>query len=143
MSKELHNKIISKLERLDEYFGYLKDIQKVNKKSFLTDYHFYGLAERYLQLAIEVIIDIGKLIIVSEDLKRPEDNGDIISIMADNKILAKKSSEKLIGIVNFRNILVHDYEKIDREIVYKKLQKNLDDFSDFKKNIIKYLKKRY
>lgn len=143
MSKELHNKIISKLERLDEYFGYLKDIQKVNKKSFLTDYHFYGLAERYLQLAIEVIIDIGKLIIVSENLKRPEDNGDIISIMADNKILAKKSSEKLIGIVNFRNILVHDYEKIDREIVYKKLQKNLDDFSDFKKNIIKYLKKRY
>lgn len=143
MSKELHNKIISKLERLDEYFGYLKDIQKVNKKSFLTDYHFHGLAERYLQLAIEVIIDIGKLIIVSEDLKRPEDNGDIISIMADNKILAKKSSEKLIGIVNFRNILVHDYEKIDREIVYKKLQKNLDDFSGFKKNIIKYLKKRY
>lgn len=143
MSKELHNKIISKLERLDEYFGYLKDIQKVNKKSFLTDYHFYGLAERYLQLAIEVIIDIGKLIIVSEDLKRPEDNGDIISIMADNKILTKKSSEKLIGIVNFRNILVHDYEKIDREIVYKKLQKNLDDFSDFKKNIIKYLRKRY
>lgn len=143
MSKELHNKIISKLERLDEYFGYLKDIQKVNKKSFLTDYHFYGLAERYLQLAIEVIIDIGKLIIVSEDLKRPEDNGDIISIMADNKIITKKSSEKLIGIVNFRNILVHDYEKIDREIVYKKLQKNLDDFSDFKKNIVKYLKKRY
>lgn len=40
MSKELYNKIISKLERLDEYFGYLKDIQRVNKKSFLTDYHF-------------------------------------------------------------------------------------------------------
>lgn len=83
------------------------------------------------------------MIIVLKDLKRPEDNGDIISVLVGNKIISKKLSEKLIGIVNFRNILVHDYEKIDREIVYKKLQKNLDDFSDFKKNIVKYLKRRY
>lgn len=143
MSKAAYNKIIAKLERLDEYLGYLKDIQKVNKKSFLTDYHFYGLAERYLQLAIEIIIDTGKLIVVLENLKRPEDNGDIISVLADSKILSKKLREKLIGIVNFRNILVHDYEKIDREIVYLKLQKNLEDFLLFKKDIIKYMKKRY
>lgn len=94
-------------------------------------------------MEIEVVIDIGKMIIVLKDLKRPEDNGDIISVLVGNKIISKKLSEKLIGIVNFRNILVHDYEKIDREIVYKKLQKNLDDFSDFKKNIVKYLKRRY
>lgn len=143
MSKAAYNKIIAKLGRLDEYLGYLKDIQKVNKKSFLTDYHFYGLAERYLQLAIEIIIDTGKLIVVLENLKRPEDNGDIISVLADSKILSKKLREKLIGIVNFRNILVHDYEKIDREIVYLKLQKNLEDFLLFKKDIIKYMKKKY
>lgn len=143
MSKAAYNKIISKLERLDEYVEYLKDIQKVNKRSFLKDYHFYGLAERYLQLAIEIIVDIGKLIIVSENLKRPEDNGDIVSVLMDDKILSKKLGEKLVGIVNFRNILVHDYEKIDREIVYLKLQKNLGDFSLFKKDIIKYLKKKY
>lgn len=143
MSKAAYNKIIAKLERIDEYIEYLKDIQKVNKKSFLKDYHFYGLAERYLQLAIEIIIDIGKLIIVSENLKRPEDNGDIVSVLMDDKILSKKLGEKLVGIVNFRNILVHDYEKIDREIVYLKLQKNLGDFSLFKKDIIKYLKKKY
>lgn len=143
MSKALYNKIIIKLERLDEYVGYLKDIQKVNKKSFLSDYHFYGLAERYLQLTIEIVIDIGKLIIVSENLKRPEDNSDIISVLYDAKILSKGSGGKLVGIVNFRNILVHDYEKIDREIVYLKLQKNLGDFSLFKKDVVKYIKKNY
>lgn len=143
MSKAFYNKIIVKLERLDEYVRYLKDIQKVNKKSFLSDYHFYGLAERYLQLTIETVIDIGKLIIVSENLKRPEDNSDIISVLCGAKILSKSSGGKLIGIVNFRNILVHDYEKIDREIVYLKLQKNLGDFSLFKKDIVKHIKKNY
>ena len=74
MSKEAYNKVVSKLERLDEYLKILSDIQKVNKKSFIEDYHFYGLAERYLQLAIEVLLDIGKLIIISQNLRRPEDN---------------------------------------------------------------------
>lgn len=96
-----------------------------------------------MQLAIEIIIDTGKLIVVLENLKRPEYNGDIISVLANSKILSKKLREKLIGIVNFRNILVHDYEKINREIVYLKLQKNLEDFLLFKKDIIKYMKKRY
>lgn len=41
MSKIIYNKIISKLERLEEYLQYLKDVQKVNKKAFTSDYHFY------------------------------------------------------------------------------------------------------
>lgn len=34
MSKEAYNKIVAKLERMDEYLAYLKEIQKVNKKVF-------------------------------------------------------------------------------------------------------------
>ena len=59
MSKLTYNKIVAKLEQLDEYLKYLSEIQKVNKKTFLQDYHFYGTAERYLQVSIETIIDTG------------------------------------------------------------------------------------
>lgn len=140
MSKEAYNKIITKFQKLDEYLGYLKEIQKVNKNNFVRDYHFYGLAERYFQLSIEVLLDIGKLIIISKSLRRPEDNQDIFIVLYDGKIISEKLSEQLVGIANFRNILVHDYEKIDREIIFEKLQKNLDDFNDFKKEILFYFK---
>ena len=142
MSKETFNKIITKLQRLDEYIGYLSEIQKVNKKSFLSDYHFYGLAERYLQLAIEVLMDAGKLVIISKNLRRPEDNQDVFVVLREKKILSENLAERLVGIANFRNILVHDYEKIDREIVYQKLQKNLNDFKDFKTALLKFLKRK-
>lgn len=141
MSKRAYNKIISKLERLDEYLKFLKEIQKVNKKKFTEDFHFYGLAERYFQLSIEVVLDVGKLILVAKNLKRAEDNSDIFEILNSNKIIPGKLLKKLNGISAFRNILVHDYEKIDREIVYKKLQGNLKDFLEFKKEIVKFLKK--
>lgn len=141
MSKLIYNKIIAKLARMDEYAHYLSDIQKVNRRAFLADYHFYGLAERYLQLAIEVLLDIGKLIILAENLRKPDDNQDIFNVLYENKIISEKLLDRLVGIANFRNILVHDYEKIDREIVYSKLQKNLHDFTAFKKEILKRLKK--
>ena len=141
MSKEAYNKIISKLQKLDEYIKYLKEVQKINKNQFVEDYHFFGLAERYLQLSIEILLDVGKLLIVIKGLKRPEENQEIFSALCDEKIISEKLADNLMGIANFRNILVHDYEKIDREIVYEKLRNNLDDFENFKKEIVGYVNK--
>ena len=141
MSKEAYNKIISKLQKLDEYIKYLKEVQKINKNQFVEDYHFFGLAERYLQLSIEILLDVGKLLIVIKGLKRPEENQEIFSALRDEKIISEKLADNLMGVANFRNILVHDYEKIDREIVYEKLRNNLDDFENFKKEIVGYVNK--
>lgn len=141
MSKLVFHKILAKLEKLDEYLKYLKEIQKVNRKSFSSDYHFYGLAERYLQLSIEVLFDVGKLLIIAEGLRRPEDNQDIFSVLAETKILSGKMADKLSGMANFRNILVHDYEKIDRSIVFEKLHKNLGDFLKFKTAVLRFVKR--
>lgn len=142
MSKEAYNKIISKLQKLDEYVNYLREMQKVNKNQFVEDYHFFGLAERYLQLSIEVLLDVGKLLIVIKGLKRPEENQEIFSALCDKKIISEKLASNLIGIANFRNILVHDYEKIDREIVYNKLKNNIVDFENFKKETLDYVSKQ-
>lgn len=141
MSRNTRNKILAKLDRLDEYMKYLHEIQKVNKKSFIHDFHFFGLAERYLQLVIEIIFDVSKLILIYENVKKPDENEEIISALYGKKILSKALIERLSGIANFRNILVHDYEKIDRTIVYQKLQKNLNDFTAFKKQVLKFLSK--
>jgi uncharacterized protein YutE (UPF0331/DUF86 family) len=43
-------------------------------------------------------------------------------------------------MARFRNIVVHDYERIDPEIVIGILKNNLGDFEDFKASVIKYLK---
>ena len=48
----------------------------------------------------------------------------------------------LSGIANFRNVLVHEYEKIDKGLVYSYLQKNIDQFADFKKQILKFVRNK-
>ena len=141
ISPIIYNKIISKLENLSEYYKILKDIQKVNKKSFVDDYHFYSLAERHLQLCIEIMLDVSKMIINAENLKKPEDNQNVFGVLGEEKVISKKLRDQLLGVVNFRNILVHDYEKIDRKIVYDNLQSNIKQFIQFRKEIARYLNK--
>jgi len=63
-------------------------------------------------------------------------------ILVENKILNESQLVAFDKMAKFRNIIVHNYEKIDPEIVIGILKKNLNDFEDFKAAIISYLKIR-
>ncbi|MDI6603154.1 MAG: DUF86 domain-containing protein [Patescibacteria group bacterium] len=142
MTSLTKQKILEKLENFEEYLGYLYQLQKEarNEKVFLSDFHLFGNTERYLQLSIQIIIDISHLIIIDLRLRRPEDNYEAISILFENKIISEELSKKLTRMVGLRNILVHEYGKIDRKKIYKILKKELQDLKEFKKQIIKFLK---
>lgn len=43
-------------------------------------------------------------------------------------------------MVGFRNILVHDYAKVDEEIIIEVLNEKLDDFIEYVNYINKWLK---
>jgi uncharacterized protein YutE (UPF0331/DUF86 family) len=140
MSKEAYNKIKVKLQRLDEYLEYLRELRQASQSAFLADHRIYGLAERYLQLSVQIVMDVGQMLIVAKNLRRPESNQDIFVILGEKKNISKNLEERLTGIANFRNILVHDYEKLDHKKVYAHLRDNLKDFTDFKKQILKSLR---
>ncbi len=137
------NTVLDKIQNISEYIKYLKQVKKEvgdNRKLFIDDFHYFGLAERYFQLAIQSIIDTVQLIVIEEGFKKPEDNHEAISVLFDNKVLTEGMAEKLEGVVGFRNLLVHEYGKIDKSKLYDYLQDNIDDLVEFKKEIIKYLK---
>lgn len=137
-----HNKIIAKLQALDEYLGYLKDLQKVNKKSFLGDYHNFGLGEHYLHLSIEALLDVAKLIIIAYNFPRPEEQRDVFRVLHNKRVMSEKLYNQLAGASGFRNVLIHEYEKIDKTRVYEYLQNNIDQFEEFKRQVLKFLNKK-
>lgn len=143
MTKITQQKIFEKIQQLDEYLSNLSQLKKEIKsqKEFLKDFHLYGLTERYLQLSCQVIIDTFNLVIIEEGIEKPEDNRETISLLLNKKIISENLSSRLNGIVGFRNILVHEYGKIDRKRVYQNLMERLEDFKLFKKEMLHWLKK--
>lgn len=117
----------------------LRELAKEKKDDFLSNYKIYGLAERYLQLAIECLLDIGNHIIASLELKKPEKLQDIILILGENSILPTQFAKKVAKMAGFRNILVHGYSDIDEALVYESLTQDLTDFEDFIKYILKFI----
>lgn len=64
--------ITTKLSKLRQYQGFLKELQSTSIEDFTSDFKIRGAAERYLQVSIECIVDVGNEIISSLQLQRPE-----------------------------------------------------------------------
>jgi uncharacterized protein YutE (UPF0331/DUF86 family) len=136
MSPQARDKFLAKTQALDEYFVYLRELAKTPKEMFLADYHIFGAAERFLQLTIEALFDLGKMIIVENQLSRPESNQQILNILKENSVISDELFKRLDGIASFRNILVHGYEKLNRERVYIELQNGFPDLEELQKALI-------
>jgi len=117
--------VTTRLERLKEYLRVLKSIKSHDLRRFNEDPLVHGAAERYLQLAIECVLDIGNHLIADRNLRKPGTYAEIFEILAENQIISEKLLKELEGMAAFRNILVHDYVRLDRERVYQLIQTRL------------------
>jgi len=128
--------VIFRIDKLKEYLRYLEDVKEYSREEYIKNPLIYGSTERFLHLTIECVMDIANHLISDLRFRKPESNRDVFDILYENDIIDKKLKENLCNMASFRNILVHDYLKLDREIVYDIVLNNLDDIITFA-NIIK------
>jgi uncharacterized protein YutE (UPF0331/DUF86 family) len=132
--------ILRKLSDLDQYLAQLKEFSDISVEKYSDDWKAQRIVERTLQIMIETCLDISGHIISDEGFRTPESYSDMFKILLENRILKKKLSESMEKMAKFRNYVVHHYDRIDSGIIVSMLHKNLDDFTEFKKSIILYLK---
>ena len=87
--------------------------------------------ERYIEVALECMIDIGEMIISKEKLKRPDTYRDVFLLLGEHGILPDDFAKDLAPAAGFRNVLVHMYAKIDNERLLYYLENNLQDMERF------------
>jgi uncharacterized protein YutE (UPF0331/DUF86 family) len=87
--------------------------------------------ERGLQLACEVALDIGNHILSAHFGVSAQDYEDILEQLAQRSVVPRALRERLKGMGGFRNILVHDYLRLDPDVVARKLTEAPGDFSEF------------
>ena len=134
------NKVNLRLKKILEYVDLLKKHQNITVKDLEDDPVQRGFLERYLQLACEAVIDIANLINAEYRFRSAEDARESILILGEEGVLEKKFAQEFAPVAGFRNILVHDYVKIDYKQVIDKLHHRLGDFERFSQQVAKYLK---
>ena len=92
-------------------------------------------------MMVETCIDISGHIIADMKFRVPISYADSFHVLSENGIVNDSLSGSLEKMAKFRNVVVHDYDRVDKEIVIGILRKNLDDFTKFKDAIVELIKK--
>jgi uncharacterized protein YutE (UPF0331/DUF86 family) len=122
--------LTQRLSALEEYLADLDEIKKdLDWSKFNNSKLIRRYVERTLQMATEACLDIANHIISYEGYREPEDNKDAFKVLSENDIIAEDLRDKLIKMAKFRNVIVHDYLKVDSEIVYAVLTKHCNDIA--------------
>lgn len=131
--------IDARLKKLRAAAAKLARFKKMSLEVFIGDTDNTDLAERNLEVAIEAMLDIGNHIIASLDYEKPENYFDIFIILGKNKVIAKEFAAKLAPLAGLRNRIIHDYTKIDYNLILKNIKERLSDFEEFSKQILVFI----
>ena len=130
----------ARIAKIREYVALLRTIRRLtDERRFVKDPLVYGNAERYLQLAIQSVLDISNHIVADMNLALPATSQELFDLLAAHKVLPAALSRKLVSMAGFRNVLVHEYLEIDRRRVWRVLDAELGDFDRFIRAVSKLL----
>lgn len=106
--------VTARITKIREYVALLRKTRGLaDERRFVSDPLIYGNAERYLQLAIQAVLDISHHIVADRNLPLPADSKSLFDLLARQKVVSRGLSVKLAAMAGLRNILVHDYLEID------------------------------
>lgn len=128
-----------RLQKLDEYLSILERLREYRLEEFLAEPERYGSAERFLQLAIEALLDIGSHLIAELGLGSIESYSDIPKRLAREGYISRELANRWVNMIGMRNILVHEYLDIDRTLVYTVLTDHLKDLEELKRAFTRFL----
>ena len=122
--------IINKYEILSRCINRIHEEYEENPEN-LEDYRRLDCIVLNLQRACEVVIDVAMYIVSSRKLGTPQTKREVIEILYKNDIISSEMYNNIKNMIGFRNIAVHDYKKIDNEIIIDVIENHLNDLTNF------------
>ena len=123
--------IKNKISSVRKYLNRLEKYKKYSQKEIEDNIDIQGAVERFLQLTVQATIDLAEAVISAKSLRKPSTLSESFHVLNEENIIENKLTEELIKMTGFRNIIEHDYEDIDYEIVYNILHNKLSDVERF------------
>lgn len=127
--------ILRRLASLETYFDQLAPYRGIDADGYRADWKTQRIVERTLHLAIETCMDVADHIVADRRLRVPETGAESFEILAEAGLLPAPLGTALASMVGFRNILVHDYTRIDPAIVVRVLGSDLADVERFREAV--------
>lgn len=129
----------ARLSALDGYLAELRGFADLNRSTFVENPAVHHLAERYLHLACECVLDIAHHVISERGYRQSKSYRDAIEVLREEGHLDDALARNLQGWMGFRNVLVHIYLEIDHGRSYDIIAEELGDLDRFARSMAELL----
>ena len=129
--------ILAKASSVKRHLKRVIEKRNVDLQTFLKDIDCQESILFNLQMAIQNCIDIAAHIISEEGFGVPGSTNEMFYLLEENGYLDTDLTEKMVKAVGFRNLIVHEYGKVELKQVFAVAQNNIEDLNEYLRSIFK------
>lgn len=118
----------------------LQERQSINLETFQHNLDLQDIIMHNLQLAIQGCLDICNHLIADNSWEVPGTQADAFKVLATHQVITSTTADIMRRMTGLRNIIIHEYQKIDLTAVHHILTTQLDDFNQYLREIITFCK---
>ncbi|NBC05670.1 MAG: DUF86 domain-containing protein [Bacteroidetes bacterium] len=133
------NVVLNKVESIERCLARIREDYEGHEEDFLTNYMRQDAIVLNLQRACEQAIDLANHIVKAKKLGVPQNSREAFELLAEAQLVRPATTEELSNMVGFRNIAIHNYTKLDMDIVQAIITEHLDSLRDFTKAALQLL----
>lgn len=121
----MKERILDKIGEISKYLEELSEIVPADYDSYIADSRDRAACERFFEKIIEACVDLAFIVVKYKKLDLPKGDKEIFKILEKNKLISADISRKLSEAKGMRNILAHEYGKVNDQLVYEAVHEEL------------------
>lgn len=131
------NVVINKAAAIERCVARAREEYSRDPHSFESDYTRQDAAILNIQRACEAALDLGQYLVRRDGLGVPQSARDVFALLQRSGRIPAELAEVLKRMVGFRNIAVHEYQKVQLPIVVSIITRHLDDFLAYSEALLR------
>lgn len=126
------------IQNMEEALAQLGKYRNISFNEFQKDLSLVWIVEKGLEILIQNLLGIGAHLLASEIKNDWEDYGEVILKLGKHGVIPQEFVDQIKGMAGLRNILIHEYLRIDLNKLFDYLKYRLEDFVQFIRYIREY-----
>ncbi len=133
-----------KISLIEDELEHLSVFSKYTFEEVAKDFVKQAAVERFLERIINRAIDINQYLIAElagKNISPPKDYTETFLALSQLDIYTKEFAEQISKSVGTRNVLVHEYDKVNNSKIYGSISNCLKDYRQYCGYILKFIDK--
>ena len=129
--------LLNKAEIIERCIARIQDIYSGDSSNLRSDQNKQDAIILNIERACQASIDMAMRAVKIKRLGLPKESRDAFDLLKQAQVLDEQLCAKMHGLVGFRNTAIHNYKKLDLNIVEAIILTRLDDFRDLSSKLVK------